>query len=60
MLRAMSNEQTEIAFGNFLYRHNSATDVTGPSGSLAPPVPVLTSDPPKILVPNHIGFYRAT
>lgn len=58
LLNALTATRGEVAAAGFLYRTDGTTTVTGSAGSIYPQVPAALSDPPKIFIPRHIGFYR--
>jgi hypothetical protein len=58
MLRAISAAGDEVLAAQFYYRTDGTTTISGVSGVLTPQVPSALTDPPKILIPRHISFFR--
>lgn len=58
MLRAVTDAGDEVLSAQFIHRTDGTTTVQGSAGTLTPQVPGSLTDPPNILVPRHIGFYR--
>ncbi len=57
-VRAITNSSEEVADGQFNHRATDTDEVIGPTGVLAPPLPPTLDDPPRILIPRRIAFYR--
>ncbi|MBU1785296.1 MAG: baseplate J/gp47 family protein [Candidatus Omnitrophica bacterium] len=57
-LNAVMNGQPEILDLQYALRVESGTGPSGPSLT-TPSIPLVTADPPKILVPRNIAFVRA-
>jgi len=60
LLRDLVHSQAEIASALYLYRSDGTNTYSTPTGVLNPVPPASVTDPPKIYVPNRIGFYRLT
>jgi hypothetical protein len=58
MLRAISDAGDEVLDTTFLHRTDGTTTKTGSGGVLTPQVPLTITNPPNILVPRNVGFWR--
>lgn len=50
----------EVASAQFIVRDDGTTTLNGPSGSFAPEIPAVITDPTNIFVPKRIGFYPSS
>lgn len=48
----------EVQVAQFFHRTSGAVTLTGNAGVIAPPIPALLTDAPKIFVPRNLAFYR--
>lgn len=58
LLRAMSDAGEEVLDVQFLHRTDGTQTLTGTASQIVPTVPALATDPPRIFIPRHLGFYR--
>lgn len=59
LLRALVDASESALDAQYLHRTNGTTTLTGNAGQLAPSLPPTIDEPPRILVPRHVAFYRA-